>query len=86
MPNFLSVSEAARRLSARPQDISLLFYRRELRDDVCPIVGGRLTDDGRVLLHCFAGCSFHEVCGALGVHPSTLKPNNGGGHANPRRW
>ena len=38
---FLSVSEAARRLNARPRDISDLFYRRRLRDDLCPIVGGR---------------------------------------------
>ena len=37
----LSVSEAARRLKARPRDISDLFYRRRLRDDLCPIVGGR---------------------------------------------
>ena len=38
---YLSVSEAARRLGARPRDISDLFYRRALRDDLCPIVGGR---------------------------------------------
>ena len=38
---YLSVSQAARRLSARPRDISDLFYRRQLRDDLCPIVGGR---------------------------------------------
>ena len=37
----LSVSEVARRLKARPRDISDLFYRRRLRDDLCPIVGGR---------------------------------------------
>ena len=37
----LSVSEAARRLKARPRDISDQFYRRHLRDDLCPIVGGR---------------------------------------------
>ena len=37
----LSVSESARRLKARPRDISDLFYRRHLRDDLCPIVGGR---------------------------------------------
>ena len=41
MQYLLSVSEAARRLGARPRDISDLFYRRELRDDLCPIVGGR---------------------------------------------
>lgn len=38
---FLSVSEVARRLGARPKDISDLFYRRALRDDLCPIVAGR---------------------------------------------
>lgn len=38
---YLSVSEAARRLGARPKDISDLFYRRRLRDDLCPIVAGR---------------------------------------------
>lgn len=36
----LSVSQAARRLKARPRDISDLFYRRRLRDDLCPIIGG----------------------------------------------
>ncbi len=38
---YLSVSDAARRLEARPRDISDLFYRRMLRDDLCPIVAGR---------------------------------------------
>lgn len=38
---YLSVSEAARRLGARPRDISELFYRRRLSDESCPIVGGR---------------------------------------------
>lgn len=37
----LSVSDAARRLNVRPRDISDLFYRRALRDDLCPIVAGR---------------------------------------------
>jgi hypothetical protein len=37
----LSVSQAARHLRARPQDISDLFYKRQLRDDLCPIVAGR---------------------------------------------
>jgi len=38
---YLSVSESARRLGAKPRDISDLFYRRTLRDDLCPIVAGR---------------------------------------------
>ena len=47
MNAYLTVSDAARELSlehgvvVRPRDISDLFYRRELREDVCPIVGGR---------------------------------------------
>jgi hypothetical protein len=39
--NYLAVSEVARRLGANPRDVSDLFYRRRLRDDACPIVGGR---------------------------------------------
>jgi hypothetical protein len=38
---FLSVSEVARQLRTKPKTISDLLYQRELRDDLCPIVGGR---------------------------------------------
>jgi hypothetical protein len=38
---YLIVSDVARRIGANPRDISDLFYRRALRDDLCPIVGGR---------------------------------------------
>ncbi len=41
MSNPLSVSEVARRAGVPPREISDLFYRRALRDDLCPIVGGR---------------------------------------------
>jgi hypothetical protein len=40
--NFLTVSEAARRLpGARPKDISDLLYLRRLSCARCPLVGGR---------------------------------------------
>lgn len=39
--SHLSVSDAARRIGARPKDISDLFYRRVLRDGLCPIIAGR---------------------------------------------
>jgi hypothetical protein len=39
--DFLSVSEAARQIGAKPKTISDLLYQRQLRDDLCPIVGGR---------------------------------------------
>jgi hypothetical protein len=39
---YLTVSDAARRIpGARPKDISDLLYLRRLRDDRCPLVGGR---------------------------------------------
>lgn len=34
----------------------------------------READDGRVLLHCFAGCSVHEVVGAMGMELADLFP------------
>ena len=39
--DYLSVSEVARELGAKPKHISDLLYQRELHDDLCPIVGGR---------------------------------------------
>jgi hypothetical protein len=47
MSDPLTVSDVARALSDQlgvevgPRDISDLFYTRLLRDDLCPIVGGR---------------------------------------------
>ncbi len=45
--SHMTVSEAARKIGANPKDISDLFYRRLLRDDAAPIVGGRrlIPDD-----------------------------------------
>ena len=37
----LSVGDVARILHVRPAQITQLFYERRLRDDLCPIVGGR---------------------------------------------
>jgi hypothetical protein len=38
---YRSVSEIARVLGVRPRDISDLLYQRGLRDEQCPLVGGR---------------------------------------------
>jgi hypothetical protein len=37
----VTVSEAARRIGAKPRDISDLFYARRLDDARCPVIGGR---------------------------------------------
>ncbi len=41
MEKLLSVGDVARRLNVRPSQVTQLFYERRLRDDLCPIVGGR---------------------------------------------
>jgi hypothetical protein len=47
MVEFVFISEAARELreklgvAVRPHEITNMFYRGELSDDLCPIVGGR---------------------------------------------
>ena len=38
---LLSVSDVARQLGVKPGQVTQLFYERRLRDDLCPIVGGR---------------------------------------------
>lgn len=35
----------------------------------------REIDDGRILVHCFAGCSVHEVIGAVGLSIDALFPH-----------
>lgn len=44
----------------------------------------RHDDDGKTLIHCFAGCSVHEVVGAVGLDVSDLFPP-GDSHGKPER-
>jgi CHC2 zinc finger len=39
-----------------------------------PSLGVRKLEDGRVLVHCFAGCSFEQIVDAAGVPMETLFP------------
>ena len=41
-------------------------------DDRSPSLSVKEGEDGRVLLHCFAGCTFNEVIGSLGLNPRDL--------------
>ena len=43
-------------------------------DDKSPSLGIRETADGRVLVHCFAGCAVHEIVSAVGLDASDLFP------------
>jgi hypothetical protein len=54
--------------------------------DKGPSLSIRETDDGRVLVHCFAGCSVHEIVQAVGLELSDLfPPRLAGDHARPER-
>jgi hypothetical protein len=43
-------------------------------DDKGPSLAVRQADDGRVLLHCFAGCETANVVGAVGLSMTDLFP------------
>jgi hypothetical protein len=43
-------------------------------DDKGPSLAVRELDDGRTLLHCFAGCAVHEIVAAVGMELSDLFP------------
>lgn len=40
--------------------------------DKGPSLSVRELDDGRVLVHCFAGCSIHEILQAVGMEMGDL--------------
>lgn len=46
-------------------------------EDKSPSLAIRQTEDGRILLHCFGGCSVHSVLGAVGMEMSDLFPDKG---------
>ena len=46
-------------------------------EDRSPSLAVRQVEDGRILLHCFGGCSVHDVLGAVGMDMSDLFPDNG---------
>lgn len=46
-------------------------------DDKSPSLAIRALDDGRILLHCFAGCETHDVLEKLGLTFDALFPKNG---------
>jgi hypothetical protein len=43
-------------------------------DDRSPSLAVRELDDGRLLLHCFAGCSVREIVSAVGLDLADLFP------------
>lgn len=54
-------------------------------DDRGPSLSIRELDDERVLLHCFSGCSVHEVLNAVGLDMAELFPPREIQHGKPER-
>ena len=57
-------------------------------DDRGPSLSVKMADDGKLLMHCFAGCSVYEVVGVLGLTPADLfpaRPEEPGGGSQRRR-
>lgn len=54
-------------------------------DDRGPSLSVRVMPDGKILLHCFAGCSAEEVLGAVGMEFSDLMPERLPGEHKPVR-
>lgn len=44
-------------------------------DDNSPSLRIDITQDGRILLHCFAGCDVEEICSACNLSVSDLFPS-----------
>ena len=49
-------------------------------EDKTPSLAIRQSSDGKILLHCFAGCSIEEITDALGLSLNKLFPDNGFNH------
>ncbi len=54
-------------------------------EDKSPSLSVRETDDGRVLLHDFAGCNVEEILGAVGLTFDALFPERPIEHGKPER-
>ena len=54
-------------------------------DDRAPSLTTRETDDGRILLHCFAGCSPEAVLAAVGMTFHDIMPEPIGDYIAPVR-
>lgn len=49
--------------------------------DKSPSLAIRETDDGRILMHCFAGCDIASIMSELGLDPSQLFPKHTEAHS-----
>lgn len=51
--------------------------------DRTPSLAVRVTDDDRMLVHCFSGCAFDDVVSAVGMEAADLMPDKYKGRREP---
>jgi len=84
----LTAGELAARLNARPAGAAKWTARCPAHPDRDPSLSISEAPDGKVLLRCFAGCSFESITNALGVDPRALAgphAKNGSQPVTPKR-
>jgi hypothetical protein len=69
----------------RPRGAGRWIARCPAHEDRSPSLSVHETDDGRVLVHCFAGCSVDSVVGAVGLDLKDLFPPRPIEHAKRER-
>lgn len=70
----------------KPSGKQRWLARCPAHDDKRPSLSISENDDGRVLVHCFAGCSVSEIVQAVDLELSDLfPPRIAGDHARPER-
>lgn len=52
-------------------------------DDITPSLSIRITDEGDILLHCFAGCDIMDICSAVGLTVAELYADKEGYYRPP---
>ncbi len=52
-------------------------------DDREPSLSLRVADDGKILLHCFSGCTVDSICSAIGIQVTDLFPDS---DPDPHTW
>jgi hypothetical protein len=79
----MTAGEIADLLHARPSGAGFIAHC-PAHADHSPSVSIREGQDGRTLIHCFAGCSVESICDALRIRVSDLFTRSGTVEPKPR--
>ena len=60
----------------RPNGNGKYLARCPAHTDKSPSLSIKETEDGKILIHCFSGCSVFDIVSAVGMQLSDLMPDN----------